>query len=474
MANKNILTTGAKVSEVTQYYYAPVSIISNTDRIVQSMYCFLARAETWPDDNNPPQPTQSDQYLKNVFKNIFVTKRITTADISPVIQRIDWVSGEVYDYYDDALDMLEVDSNGYLIRNFYVRNHYNQVFKCLWNNSSLINNEIVGQPSTDEPYFQPGSYGTNNIFTGSDGYKWKYIYTIDTGNKTKFMDASWMPVSVSSRIPGPKYNESGDQIGVWSGNIDTINILDGGSNYNPVNSVITITITGDGTGATATAEANSISGKIENIIITNTGSNYTYANVAITSAEGSGCVTIIPISPVGGHGYDPISELGCMNVMVTCEFNDTESYQGTDYVPDSIDYHQVGLLVNPISESSYPYAANGTIYKTTTDLLVSGGEGAYTQDEIVYQSDASGVVYFTGRVLYFNNSTNIINLLNISGSPVLNQSLIGSGTTTARVLLSVSNPILKLPSGYITYIENRSAVQRSNGGIEQFKFVLKY
>jgi hypothetical protein len=29
-------------------------------------------------------------------------------------------------------------------------------------------------------------------------------------------------------------------------------------------------------------------------------------------------------------------------------------------------------------------------------------------------------------------------------------------------------------SGYISYIQNRSAVQRSSDGIEQFKFVLGY
>ena len=438
------------------------------------MYCFLSRVEPWSDDADPPAPLQTEQYLKSTFKNIFVAKKITPSDIRPVVQRINWSTGTTYDYYDDTIDMMEVDNNGFLVNKFYVKNKYDQVFKCLWNNGSLVDNVIVGSPSTVEPYFQPGSYGTNNIFTGSDGYKWKYIYTIDAGSKTKFMDSDWMPVNVGTHIPGPVYNSNGDETGVWAGNIDVINVVDGGSGYDPISSEITVTITGDGSDAAATAEANNISGKIENIVMTNTGMNYTFADISITSANGSGVIVSAPISPIGGHGYNPISELGCHNVMITCEFNDTEEYQGVQYVPATIDYHQIGLLVNPIEQASYPHSSNGTIYKTTTDLLVSQGEGVYVPDEIVYQADVTGKVYFTGRVLYFDEATNIINLLNITGTPVLNQTISGQSTAVARVLLTVSPPKLKLPSGYITYIENRSPVQRSVGGIEQFKFVLKY
>ena len=46
---------------------------------------------------------------------MFVAKIVHTSDISPVIERIDWSSGEIYSYYRDDVDMTEKDLNGNLI-----------------------------------------------------------------------------------------------------------------------------------------------------------------------------------------------------------------------------------------------------------------------------------------------------------------------------------------------------------------------
>ena len=278
MANKNIITTYAKVSAVELNYIAPASVSAPYYSIpVATTYCFLSKALPWNDDNNPPTPQADVKYLKQVQKNMFVAKLISVNDISPVIQRIDWTSGVTYEHYQDDIDMIELDSNGNLIHLFYVKNKYDQVFKCLWNNND--------QPSTVEPYFEPGSYNTNNIFQGTDKYKWKYIYTIDTGLKVKFMDKTWIPVPVGANTPNPFISAAG------AGSIDVINVIDGGSGYDPANAVITITVVGDGLGTTASA--NVIGGVIQDIIVTNPGSNYTYANVSITSTAGSGAVVQI-------------------------------------------------------------------------------------------------------------------------------------------------------------------------------------
>ena len=106
--------------------------------------------------------------------------------------------------------MFAVDGSGNPVYNFYVRNQYDQVFKCLWN---------AGVPSTVEPYFEPGSFGTNNIYLGADGYKWKFMYTIDTGTKVKFMNADWLPVPVGANTPNPLTSSAG------AGNIDVINVI---------------------------------------------------------------------------------------------------------------------------------------------------------------------------------------------------------------------------------------------------------
>jgi hypothetical protein len=243
------------------------------------------------------------------------------------------------------------------------------VFKCLWNNND--------GDSTDEPFFQPGTYGINNIYKGADGYKWKYMYTIDVGRKTTFMDATWMPVPVVKTSPSPNDTSSG------YGDIEVINVVTGGSGYDPANSVVNLVITGDGTGTTGTISTSN--GIITDIVVTNPGSNYTFANVSVTSAAGSNATFISPVSPIGGHGYDSVSELGCSHVMVTAEFNGSED----GLIPTDIDFRQVGLLVNPTALSTYPNPANGSIYKTSTDFVVAPGFGSYTPDEVVYQGSSA-------------------------------------------------------------------------------------
>jgi hypothetical protein len=453
MANKNLLTYGAKVSQIKQDYYSPAAVVLPSTLPLATTYCFLAKVDPWPDENNPTTPTQDQLNIKKVFKNIFAVKLINSSSISPVIPRVDWNAGTIYDYYRDDIDIFVKDANLNNVYIFYVKNKYDQVFKCLWNNNGNI--------STSEPFFEPGSYDTNNVYTGPDGYKWKYIYTIDTGAKVKFMDNTWMPI-ILGKVPNPLLSDAG------YGSIDVVNILNGGSGYNPANSIITISIDGDGSGFVGSA--NVVNGAISNIIVTSPGSNYTYANVIITTSSGSGAIAISPTSPVGGHGFDPVSELGCSHVMYTAEFNGSEG----DEIPTDIDYHQVGLLVDPTTQALSPAYANGSVYRTTTDIIVAPAFGAYTNDEYVYQGPSLAAATFIGSVLSFNTSTNVVRVLNTKGTITTNAPLFGYSSGTTRTLLSYSSPNFVILSGYLAFIENRASIQRSSDGIEQFKFVLGY
>jgi len=462
MANQNLLTYAARIASINQDYYSPVAVLPPAYTIpLQSTYAFLANVDPWPDDANPPAPTQSQQDIKKVFNNIFAVKKVTSGEICPVVQRIDWSANTIYSYYQDNIDMFAVDSNGFLLNNFYVRNSYDQVFKCLSNNS-------VGVASTAMPYFQPGQYNTFNVFEGADGYKWKYLYTINTGLKTTFMDASWMPVPLGYNTPNPSLSKSAYGIG----GIDALVVTNGGFGYNPTTNPITVTISGDGIGATATVNSTQVngSGAITDITITNPGYNYTYANVTISSSLGSSATAIAPVSPVGGHGFDPVSDLGASNVMYSVQFNSDENGN----IPTNISYHQIGLIVNPTTQTLSPNPATASIYKTTTSIVVAPGPGTFVTDEFVQQIDSFGNVIFSAKVVSYNVTTNVLSVININGNYVQNQIIQGVTSRAVRVLLSVSNPDYIAFSGYITYIENRSAVQRSTDGIEQFKFVLGY
>jgi hypothetical protein len=465
MANQSLLTHTAKTISVDEQYYAPVAALPPYYNVpLSTIYGFIARTDPWPDENNPPVPQQDVRSIKNLFKNIFALKKITSNDIIPVIQRFDWVSGTVYDYYRDDIDMFTTDENGLLLLEFYVKNRYDQVFKCLWNNN--------GAPSTLEPHFQPGTYNTNNIYQDADGYKWKYIYTIDTGSKVKFMDANWLPVR-----PAP-YSEDPLLSGVGLGSIDVINVTNGGSGYDPGNSAIVVTVTGDGIGAAGTPIVNN--GVITDIVVTNPGANYTFANVIISSTTGSGATAIAPASPLFGHGWDPSVDFAPSRVMFVVEFDGSENglIPTTSTTPTGattpVGYRQFGIMINPSDYATNPYPANAAVYKTTTDFVVASGFGGFTQDEIVYQGSTLDTATFTATVLSFDTTTNIIHLINTTGNPIINGSVYGNSSKTTRTLLSYSTPNFILFTGSISYIENRSVIYRSADGIEQFKAILSY
>jgi hypothetical protein len=460
--NKNLLTYNSTVSQVLQNYFAPVAVLPTNGQPISTIFCFLSRVDPWSNENNPDVPLQNQLYIKSVFKNMFVLKRITVGASSPVVPRVDWKSNVIYDFYQDNIDMFETDSDGNLRLNFYVRNSFDQVFKCLWNNN--------GSESTMMPIFQPGTYSSNDIFDGGDGYKWKYLFTIDGGSKRTFMDSNWIPIpNQYQNTPGSTlFDANGKLINPWAGDIEVINVIDDGTGYLNTDPVI---ITGDGYGASAFVKANG-TGSIMDIVVTNPGYNYNQVNINISSTNGTGANLNYSISPLGGHGFDPISELGCRYVMYTCEFNGSEN----GVIPTDIEYRQVGLVINPTEKLTYPGPADQLIYPAYTQIKVSPGRGGsgYKTDELVFQGNNLQNPTFIGTVLNFDIGNNIINLINTAGTVTFNAPITGNDSGTTRTLLEIQTPNILLPSGYLAYIENRSAIQRSSDGVEQFKFVLGY
>mgnify|MGYP000393789638 CR=1 FL=1 len=460
MANQALLTTQAKLTAALQTYFsltATIPALQSPTVPLSTVYAFLSRSKEWM--GLTELPTQDVAYLKQSQKNMIVAKRINSADITLVAQRIDWKTDTVYEEYSDTMDMFATDIAGNLVHNFYIKNSFDQVFKCLSNNG--------GAPSIVEPFFQPGQYNTQNIFQSTDGYKWKFMYTIDIGSKIKFMDSNWMPVPIGFNVPNSFQTSEG------CGGVEVINVINGGSGFSNSN-VITVVITGDGTGATASVSGLDGSGSIQDIQVTNPGSNYTFANVSFISASGSGAIVSAPTSPVGGHGFDPISELGCRNIMVSVEFESDENLNGVSYLPTDIKYYQMGLVINPTDSQNFPSGSNTTIFKTTTDLQVSQGSGQFQFDEIVYQSTDGAYQnrFWEGTVLHYDDVNNVINTINTTGSPITGAQIYGQSSTTTRTLLTVTKPNYDLFSGYTIYLQNLDGVTRSSDGIEQFKIVL--
>lgn len=443
-ANGSLLTYSSGY-EVRQFYMSATT---------NNLYGFIGKVDPWADDLNPPLPSQTQYLNKEVSKNMFAAKQILASDIAPVIPRNDWTAGTVYSYYIDTTETFVYDTNGIINSNFYVRNSYDQIFKCVWNNN--------GNPSTVEPQLYPGYTDPYETIALSDGYKWIYITTIDKGLKQKFFDINWMPLSLNYTVP------SSLSLG-GLGKLDAINVTNGGNNYTNGFTTTNITITGDGSGAIA--YANVYSNTVQDIIITNSGNNYTYCNVSIVPAtgySGNGANAFVVISPIGGNGLDPVAELGCNHVMISLEMNGNDE----GIVLSNTSYRQMGIILNPLmNDGSSP--TNAT-YNTSDLAYVSIGTGNYNVGETVYQGTSLNNSTFSGLVAGFDQFNNIISIINISGTYNIGEILTGNLSGTSRILLNYDTPSFLPDSGYILYLENRSPVSRTLQDNEQFRIVLGF
>lgn len=201
-------------------------------------YHWFGKENTWQDflspfipsspTDTPGAPSENFRYELHVRRDILTAKLIKPSDVSYVTRRIDWTSNTVYDMYDDAYE--STTGYGYgpaysgAIRledaNFFVLTNEYNVYKCIDNNNN--------SPSTYQP-----TGTTTEVFETSDGYKWKFMYSIPVSLRNRFLSSTYMPVSTS--LKNQFYS---------SGAISSIAIENGGGGYNP--GTTTAVITGDG------------------------------------------------------------------------------------------------------------------------------------------------------------------------------------------------------------------------------------
>jgi hypothetical protein len=186
----------------------------------------------------------------------------------------------------------------------------------------------------------------------------------------------------------------------------------------------TVKITGDGTGAIAVSSVNEtigFSNSISTISVISPGSGYTQADIEVYSNTlyGSGAIVTPVISPLDGHGFDPISELGARYAGITVKFDTTANESW--YYPSSVSFRRVGILKNP----KFANATVETVNYTSVDLSVTSPVGTLVVDEYVLQATTNAV----GRVISGNST--VVRLYDTRGTFVQSNTIAGltSGAT---------------------------------------------
>lgn len=406
------------------------------------IYAFLGKHLRWNAGTEVAgTPLEDDANINDYYRRGIFAKQISLENASLVTPRVDWQANTVY--------------NTYLANsNFYVLNTKDQVFKCLANST-------VGTASTDEPELSLSTTSLEEPYVEtSDGYKWKYLYTLTSTQKQKFLTEDWLPVTFNKFV----------RAAAVGGSIDIVNITNSGNNYTDGTTQDIITISGDG--SSAVLKANVSSGHVQDIIIQNRGSGYTYANLTfsdVSGGVGTAATATVSIAPHDGHGYDPVYELNATTILFNVEFSQSES----GALPTDNDFREVILLQNPYAASSTALANNSS-YTLYTKIKTSPGVGDFNNDEVVYQGTTFSDATFTADVISFDEVQNLLYINNTRGTLQSNQVIKGYNSGSIRVVNSVTNPTLDLYSGKILYISDKLPITRDPAQTERIRFILSF
>ena len=202
----NLVTNKFKIHNAEQF------IESLSETSATNLYLFIGKVDAWTDENDPPAPTDSISNTSfDYWRSMISAKKITSADVSHIIPRINWESNTAYTAHSQ-------NNNEQSANNFYVVTDQLNVYKCLQNN-------VANGAST----IKPTGTGTGLIEL-SDGYKWKYLYTISPQDTLKFTTSEYIPVKKIGSVNDGTNQYTVEQSAV-DGAIDIVNRTSNGDYF---------------------------------------------------------------------------------------------------------------------------------------------------------------------------------------------------------------------------------------------------
>jgi hypothetical protein len=273
--------------------------------------------------------------------------------------------------------------------------------------------------------------------------------------------------------------------------IERYEVTADGSGYTSAPDVI---VRGDGTNASATATVSG--GILTSVVVTtgtaaqieaNRGDGYTVADLligSVTGGGGTGAAARAVITPPGGHGIDPVKELGAFYVAVNTQLSGSE---GGDLTVGN-DFRQITLIKKPQNFGT-EVTATATTLRARKSLVLAAGQSVsgFAVDQVLVGGTSAAKAYLveidtTNKVLYYvqNSKTGygnfvqgdaITGTLPSGGSATLDQ---GSGTSWYGQAVNGYGPEVKMNSGQLLFLENRAPINRSSSQIEDIKLIIEF
>jgi len=442
------------------------------DVVAGGMYLGIGKSDVWSlttsdtTDTTAFTPYDNIDNISEAWKNMLGLKKLVSADISHVVPRHTWTTGNTYVAWDS-------DDASIYDKTFYVVTSEFKVYKC-----------IIAPASAST--IQPTQ--TNSAPTAeSDSYTWKYMYTISVADAEKFLTTSYMPVktvslayaddaAAAAALSEADYaqylNQKASRDHAQAAGIERLEITNVGSGYS---STPTVTITGDGASATVVAGDITVATNTVTTIImaqARKGTDYSVAQVTISGGGGSLATARAVISPATGHGVDPIQELGAFYVGLNTLLTGTES---GDLVVAQ-DFRQVSLCKKPLIADGSAIATASTL-RALRYLALTGSSptASFISDAIVTGTTSAAKAFITeidatnDRIYFHQNSkTGYIPFTN--GETVTGA---GGGSAVTASTAVVAGEV-KSNTGAMIFLENRSPINRSSNQTEDIKVIIEF
>lgn len=396
-------------------------------------YMFLGKHLPFPDDSVPPTPVDrvSETYT-GAHDTMFAAKAVRPIDVSHMIPRNEWVQGQSYIAYRDTSELI---GNTFYV-SVPAADGYD-VFKCLSNNKtvSMYAPDLTAtSPSADDAYETADGYqwkfmytipqdtydkfasrdyipvfaNTEVVNSAVDGAI-DYIDVVYGGsNYDSVAQGTLQTVAVSGNtqlfnIESSASSNSGFYVGsalkitqgigagqmrpiigyTTSGSTRTVVVDEAFAIQPSTTSTYEITpyvvVSGGGTNFQGRALVNTAaSNSIYKVEITNRGQGYNYGSAVVSGNTGgvaNAAILSIVIGPKGGHGSDPIRELGGKYLCMTTTFDYANPTANTKIVPAN-QFRSIGIMVNPKFANVQITYTNADGLFTVGDTVTQNGTGA--------------------------------------------------------------------------------------------------
>lgn len=323
----------------------------------------------------------------------------------------------------------------------------------------LVNGDGVGATATAT--ITGDAISSIAVDAGGSGYSFAFI-TI-TGGGGSGATAS---VSLGDADSLPPLQSAVEGAAI-AGTLDRVVMTNSGQDYSAGD--VAVTITGDGVGAEATVTLAAGTGAITSVTLTNQGSGYTFADITFTQTAGVGSAATARavISPIEGHGSNPVRELFSSSVAFVTSLSDSSN---EDLILGN-DFRQVGLVKNFYNyDKTTIWTGNSA---TACFVIDVDDETDYAQDDVITTGD--GGKFIVIQLTDDGSGTHQIYLQPIIGIITAASTLKNDTQNISGLSInSVTDPEINVTTGNIVYMENRSPISRASDQIETIKALVNF